>query len=88
MSSKNPTVTGIRIEVSMSLMWMADVRRIPSWSDDLTFATITSEGNGRNTTIRNTTKNEGFVQIDCDHRINEPLYHRKPSPYRTLPSPA
>ena len=71
------------------ITWITDARRIPSWSEDLTFATITSEANGRNTTMRNTTAEmtiNNFRLWNLQDR-HAPLYHKKPSPYRTLPSP-
>ena len=55
MSSKNPTETKEMIQSATSFARKEVLRRIPSSSDDLTFATITSEANGRNTTILNTT---------------------------------
>ena len=60
MSSKKPTVTEkiwlIRTFDIYKSIFKKNARRIPSSSDDLTLAIITSDVNGRNTTIRNTTK--------------------------------
>lgn len=73
---------------------------MPSSSDDFILAIITSDVNGRNTTNRNTTKNSSpsYQPTESIHRrpplspklffLNSPLYHKKPSPYLTLPSPA
>lgn len=46
----------------------ADARLILSWSEDLTFATITSEAKGRNTTIRNTTEK---IRFNSTHIMNQ-----------------
>lgn len=55
MSSKKPIVTdSSRQEVPLGFA-NENVRLIPSSSDDLTFATITSDVKGRNTTSLNTT---------------------------------
>ena len=55
MSSKNPIVTVYDRVVSGLLEGKKDIHLIPSSSDDLTFAMTTSEVNGLNTTILNTT---------------------------------
>lgn len=64
--------------------------RMPSWSEDLTFAMITSDVNGLKTTMRNTTMINILIrELGVGFLMKyEPLYHKKPSPYRTLPSPA
>jgi hypothetical protein len=61
MSSKKPTVTekvGSLELLTYKIVFFIkkNARRIPSSSDDLTLAIITSDVNGRNTTNRNTTK--------------------------------
>jgi hypothetical protein len=69
-SAEIVSITG-RVEVIMKKRY---IRRIPSSSDDLTFATRTSDVNGLNTTILNTTM-EGSVSIRRKHRVNHNRAH-------------
>lgn len=55
MSSKKPIVTDISCQEAPLGFENGNVRLIPSSSDDLTFATITSDVKGRNTTSLKTT---------------------------------
>lgn len=59
MSSKNPTDTFVLVSSERLTGICAGVclHRMPSSSDDFTFAITTSDVNGRNTTIRNETSN-------------------------------
>lgn len=59
MSSKKPTeTTGDEREFLTDGAGDGSVRLIPSSSEDLTLASITSETNGRNTTILNVTEKQ------------------------------
>lgn len=63
---------------------------MPSSSEDLTFAKITSVGKGRKTVNLKTTMilDQSVERGDVvRHHLNSPVYQRNPSPYRTLPSP-
>jgi hypothetical protein len=67
-------------------------RCMPSSSEDLTFAKITSEGKGRKTVNLKTTmildQNRRTEAISPSFESRgSPVYQRKPSPYLTLPSP-
>jgi hypothetical protein len=65
-----------------------DAHRIPSSSEDFIFANITSDANGLNTTILNTTAGMYWWHVTVSSCCYVPLYHKNPSPYLTFPSPA
>ena len=67
------------------------VHRMPSSSEDLTLARITSPVKGRKTTKRKMTSVEQSewvgMSVETSRGSSAPLYQKHPSPYRTFPSP-
>ena len=64
---------------------------MPSSSEDLTLARITSPVKGRKTTKRKMTSVEQSewvgMSVETSRGSSAPLYQKHPSPYRTFPSP-
>lgn len=87
MSSKKPMVTGRDGEGGHEYQGGTcnelnmGGHRMPSSSEDLTFARITSDMNGLKTTMRKTTALVFSIQACFQYiRRDGPLYHRQPSP--------